>query len=171
MLLVRVAQAGGEAPALLVAWVAGPGDAAAKLSPGARAAGCDARGARRRPAAVTPRAGGCVLSSVPSDSAFLVPSNSDKRQRNLAWLEVDEQLGGTKQGRGQRALSTHRGLARGPSRQGTASYVPGEAFEPGSGFLSETADRLRASAPPKFSDRGFPSPPPLLVVPENLNGL
>lgn len=43
------------------------------------------------------------LSSLPSGSPFLVPSNSDKRIRNPAWLEVDEQLHGKKQGRGQRA--------------------------------------------------------------------
>lgn len=115
VLLVLVAQAGGEAPTLLVARAAGLGNAAAKLSPGAGAAECDAHGARWRPAVVTPSAGGCVLSLVPSDSAFLVPSDSDKRKRNPAWLEVDEQLHGNKQGQGQRVLSAPGQEAEGPT--------------------------------------------------------
>lgn len=35
-------------------------------------------------------------SALLSDSAFLVPSNSNKRRRNPAWLEMDAQLHGNK---------------------------------------------------------------------------
>lgn len=76
---------------------------------------------------------------------------------------------GKKQGRGRRAPGQE--AQHPPGSILAEQHIPRQALEPSSAFASETTDRLWANLPPRFSAGGFPSPPPLLVLLEELSGL
>lgn len=79
---------------------------------------------------------GSALPSVLTDLAFTVPSNTEKRRNNPAWLEVDEQLRGDELGWGQQALGAQGrrpkhplGLARGLIKINKASHSQSAHFQ------------------------------------------